>query len=264
GLDRYAAAVEKARARIQELIAAAVTVAIIGVGLTVLTVGISDVAAGAVAGSLIAAAAAVGIELSTEVAVIIATGLVLSSVGALEGGLSDLAIQGERVGYFHDQTSINWNEVLQYSAVGAATAGVTFGAGTAVEAGAPAIGRIAYRLTNGAAGLDVAVANDGLGAMGRLIYEASPKHGRVARGDISPAPVNGQEALDTSLQVKSTSWRRVGIDYQERQFAVFDRTREGVFHGHVRSWERLDQQQRNVLMRSGMTDRRGNISVGPS
>ena len=87
----------------------AVTVAIIGVGLTVLTVGISDVAAGAVAGSLIAAAAAVGIELSTEVAAIIATGLVFTGMGALEGGLSDLAIQGERVCYFHDQATIDWN-----------------------------------------------------------------------------------------------------------------------------------------------------------
>ena len=64
GLDRYASAVERARARIEELVAAAATVAIIGIGLTVLTVGISDVAAGAVAGTLIAAAAPVGFELS--------------------------------------------------------------------------------------------------------------------------------------------------------------------------------------------------------
>jgi hypothetical protein len=146
GLERYAGAVEQARARIQELIAAAATAVVIGVALTVLTVGISDVAAGAVAGSLIAAAAGVGIELSTEVAAIIATGLVFTGMGALEGGLSDLAIQGERMGYFHDQASINWNEVLQYTAVGGATAGVTFGAGTAIEAGAPALGRIGARL----------------------------------------------------------------------------------------------------------------------
>ncbi|MBJ7611599.1 MAG: hypothetical protein JF924_04675 [Candidatus Dormibacteraeota bacterium] len=146
GLERYASAVEQARARLQELIAAAATAVIIGVALTVLTVGISDVAAGAVAGSLVAAAAAVGIELSTEIAAIIATGLVFTGMGALEGGLSDLAIQEERVGYFHDQASINWNEVLQYTAVGAATAGVTFGAGTAVESAVPALGRISARL----------------------------------------------------------------------------------------------------------------------
>ena len=150
GLDRYAAAVEKARAQIEELIAAAVTVAVIGIGLTVLTVGISDVAAGAVAGSLIAAAAAVGIELSTEVAAIIATGLVISGVGALEGGLSDLALQTERVGYFHDQASINWTEALMWAGSGALTGavGASAGAGlrTVTEMGAPALGRIGARL----------------------------------------------------------------------------------------------------------------------
>ena len=91
-LDGYAEAVQRAQDRIKELIAAAATAAIIGIGLTILTVGISDVAAGAVAASLVAAAAAIGVELSAEAAAIIATGLLVASVGALEGGLSDLAI----------------------------------------------------------------------------------------------------------------------------------------------------------------------------
>jgi hypothetical protein len=147
GLDRYASAVEQARARIEELIAAAMTAAVIGIGLTILTVGISDVAAGAVAAGLIAAAAAVGVELSAEVAAILAGVAVVAGAGALEGGLSDLAIQEERIAYFHDQGSFNWNEALQYSAVGAATAGATFGAGTALQAAAPALGRILTRLS---------------------------------------------------------------------------------------------------------------------
>jgi filamentous hemagglutinin len=153
---------------------------IIGVALTVLTVGISDVAAGAVAGSLIAAAAVVGIELSTEVAAIIATGLVFTGMGALEGGLSDLAIQGERMGYFHDQAAINWNEVLQYTAVGGATAGVTFGAGAAIEAGAPALGRIANRLTGSqlemTAGDEAAVGGYSI----RDVNPGFPTQGRVS------------------------------------------------------------------------------------
>ncbi len=146
GLERYAVAVEQARARIQELIAATATVVIVGVALTVLTVGMSDVAAGAVAGSLIAAAAAVGIELSTEVAAIIATALVFTGMGALEGGLSDLAIQWERVGYFHDQASVNWNEVLQWAETGALTGAAGAGLRTVVQAGAPTVGRIGARL----------------------------------------------------------------------------------------------------------------------
>jgi hypothetical protein len=259
GLDRYAAAVEKARARIEELIAAAVTAAVIGVGLTVLTIGISDVAAGAVAAGLIAAAAAVGVELSAEVAAILAGVAVLAGAGALEGGLSDLAIQEERIAYFHDQGSLSWNETLQYSAVGAATAGLTFGGGTAIAAGVPAVGRIAGRLGGAATPTDTVGTADGIGAMRRLVYEASPKHGSVAKGNVSPAPVNGQQALDNSIQVKVTSWRRVGIDYEERQFVVFDPTRDGIFHGHIRSWTQLDQQQRNALIRDGMADRRGRI-----
>jgi hypothetical protein len=149
-LDRYAAAVEKARARIQELIAAAVTVAIIGVGLTVLTVGVSDVAAGAVAGTLVATAAAVGMELSAEVAAIIATALVITSMGALQGGLSDLAIQTERIACFHDQPSIDWNEIGQWAAFGAlagtAGAGASTGLRAAAQIGAPTVGRIGERL----------------------------------------------------------------------------------------------------------------------
>jgi hypothetical protein len=180
----------------------------------------------------------------------------------LEGGLADLAIQGERIGYFHDQASIHWDEVLQYSAVGAATAGVTFGAGTAAGAAAPAAGRIASRLGGGSGPQFGSIGAGGPGAMRRLVYEASPKHGTVARGNVSAAPVNGQSALDVSVQLKATSTRRIGIDYQEGQFVILDETSEGVFHGHVRSWAQLDQAQRNVLIRWGFVDRRGNILMG--
>jgi filamentous hemagglutinin len=75
--------------------------------------------------------------------------------------------------------------------------------------------------------------------------------------------VNGQSALDMSFQIKATSTRRIGIDYEEGQFVIFDQTSEGVFHGHVRSWAQLDQVQRNVLIRLDLVDRRGNILVGP-
>jgi hypothetical protein len=141
-LDEYAGAVERAQLRIKELIAAVATAVVIGAVLTIVTVGVSDLAAGAVASSLVAAAAAVGVELSAEAAAIITAGVFATSLGVLEGGLSDLAIQGERVGYFHDQPSIDWNEVIVNAAVGGATAGAGFGATAAV----PVIGRIAARL----------------------------------------------------------------------------------------------------------------------
>jgi len=98
-----------------------------------------------------------------------------------------------------------------------------------------------------------------LGAMKRLDYEASPKHGSTARGNVSAAPRNGQNALDNSVQVKGTSPRRVGVDYQSREFVVFDQTSPGKFHGHVRSWQQLTQEMKNVLVKSGLASSSGKI-----
>jgi hypothetical protein len=92
-------------------------------------------------------------------------------------------------------------------------------------------------------------------------FEASPNHGLAARGRASAGPVNGQDALDLSLRVKPTSPRRVGIDYDNNAFVVFDETHpgRGVFHGHVRPWEKLDPAMQDTLVRGGMADRRGRI-----
>jgi len=98
-----------------------------------------------------------------------------------------------------------------------------------------------------------------VGAMRRNTFEASPKHGPAARGRASAGPVNGQQALDHSLQVKGTSPRRVGIDYDTGQFTVLDQTTEGVFHGHVRPWSELTPDMQRVLRDAGMVDRKGNI-----
>ena len=96
----------------------------------------------------------------------------------------------------------------------------------------------------------------------RLRYEPSPKHGPRDIGRSSRAPANGQDALDQSIQVKSTSPRRVGIDYETGDFVVFDQTSQGIFHGHVRSWSGpngLTQAMQRALRESGMVDRRGRI-----
>lgn len=103
-----------------------------------------------------------------------------------------------------------------------------------------------------------------VGAMRRYEYEASPKHGATQRGNIAPAPKNGQAALDNSVQVKSTSPRRVGIDYEAGEIVVFDETHpgKGVYHGHTRTWEELTPEMRKALIESGYTDRRGQILTG--
>jgi hypothetical protein len=102
----------------------------------------------------------------------------------------------------------------------------------------------------------------GVGAMKRNTYEPAPYHGRTDHAGKSRAPTNGQEALDTSLQVKDTSPRRIGVDYAAKEFVVFDQTSPGIFHGHVRDWADLTDDMRKVLIDEGMANRRGKILVG--
>jgi hypothetical protein len=92
-------------------------------------------------------------------------------------------------------------------------------------------------------------------------YEPSPKHGTSQRGDVAPAPSNGQAALDRSVQIKPTTTRRVGVDAKSQEIVVFDETHpgQGIFHGHVRSWGELRPEMQNALRRAGLVDGRGRI-----
>ncbi|MDH1147806.1 hemagglutinin repeat-containing protein, partial [Pseudomonas mosselii] len=105
-------------------------------------------------------------------------------------------------------------------------------------------------------------AGDSTGAMRRLDYETAPYHGKVDNAVKSRAPINGQDALDTSIQVKATSPRRVGIDYDSKEFVVFDKTLDTTYHGHVRSWKDLHPDMQKALQQAGMADRKGNILFG--
>jgi hypothetical protein len=90
-------------------------------------------------------------------------------------------------------------------------------------------------------------------------FEPSPKHGPEKRGDASAGPKDGQTALDNSVQVKDSSPRRVGVDRENGQIIVLDQTSKGKFHGHVRSWKELSDQQRNALIKARLADKRGHI-----
>lgn len=100
---------------------------------------------------------------------------------------------------------------------------------------------------------------DGVGAMRRLRYEPAPYHGRVGSGVKSRGPTNGQAALDNSLQVTETSARRVGIDPGTNEFVIFDRTSDGLFHGHVRTWNELRPVDRAFLREEFGVSGRGKI-----
>ncbi len=105
-------------------------------------------------------------------------------------------------------------------------------------------------------------AGESAGAMRRLDYEAASYHGKIDNAVKSRAPVNGQEVLDFSIQVKPTSSRRVGIDYDSKDFVVFDKTLDTTYHGHVRSWSDLHPDMQKALQQAGMVDRKGNILTG--
>lgn len=75
----------------------------------------------------------------------------------------------------------------------------------------------------------------------------------------SRGPTDGQHALDNSIQVKSTSTRRIGVDKANGEIVVFDQTSDGIFHGHVRAFKDLTSAQQNALRNAGLVDKKGNF-----
>ncbi len=98
-----------------------------------------------------------------------------------------------------------------------------------------------------------------VGSSTRRYYVKSPKHSFKVKGNINPAPINGQDALDTSTLIKDTSPRRVGVDHQTGDYVVFDRTIRNEYHGHTRTWDQLTSEMQNALVESGMANRRGKL-----
>jgi hypothetical protein len=108
-------------------------------------------------------------------------------------------------------------------------------------------------------GQNATVGENSVGAMRRMEYEAAPYHGKVDNAVKSRAPVNGQDALDASVLVKDTSPRRIGIDYETGEFVVFDKTKDNIYHGHVRAWKDLHPDMQKALIKSKIADSKGKI-----
>ncbi len=88
-------------------------------------------------------------------------------------------------------------------------------------------------------------------------YKDADYHSSKDNSVKSRKPTDGQDALDKSVQVKTTSPRRVSVSKGE--FVVLDQTVEGEFHGHVRAWADLDVQMQNALIKLGVVSRKGKI-----
>lgn len=102
-LGQYADAVADAKRRVEQLAITAGASLVAGVGLAWLTFGTSAAAAAGVSAGLVAAASAIGVELSATAATIIGGALVGATFGAVEGAAVDLTVtQGLRVGVFGD------------------------------------------------------------------------------------------------------------------------------------------------------------------
>ena len=92
------------------------------------------------------------------------------------------------------------------------------------------------------------------------IYEDAAYHHKNSNGRKSPAPKDGQHALDNSLKVQSKTGetdQRIAISNDE--FVILMEDSPGKFHGHVRQWKDLDVYQQNTLKKAGLVRQNGKI-----
>ena len=92
-----------------------------------------------------------------------------------------------------------------------------------------------------------------------LKYEAALYHGSVSNAIKSKAPTNPQQMLDVSIKIKDTSDRRIAVDKSTGEFVIFDKTIDNIYHSHVRTWNELTQEMKNLLINKGFVNRKGKI-----
>lgn len=51
------------------------------------------------------------------------------------------------------------------------------------------------------------------------------------------------------------------MDYDTKEFNVFDEHSEGKFHGHVRTWNELSQEMKNILLKHNIVTKKGKIKT---
>ncbi|WP_204343380.1 polymorphic toxin-type HINT domain-containing protein [Paenibacillus elgii] len=88
-------------------------------------------------------------------------------------------------------------------------------------------------------------------------FENADYHGETNNGVKNKAPNDGQTALDNSLSIGPNTDRRIGIS--DGEFVVLDRTSEGLYHGHVRSWGELTPTMQAILRKAGLVNKKGKI-----
>ncbi len=78
----------------------------------------------------------------------------------------------------------------------------------------------------------------------------------------SPAPIDGQAALNNSFVIKNLPTQRIGIS--ENQIVIFKKTMTGEYHGYVPTWEYISKNPDlaatvNLLKKKGLINKKGKI-----
>ncbi len=96
------------------------------------------------------------------------------------------------------------------------------------------------------------------------VFQDAKYHHPNSKGSVkSPCPKNGQKALDISVVVKNDGGemfigkRRIAVC--EGEFVILDRTSPGVYHGHVRVWEDLEDPMKSALKEAKLVNSKGKI-----
>ncbi|NMO98280.1 pretoxin [Paenibacillus lemnae] len=88
-------------------------------------------------------------------------------------------------------------------------------------------------------------------------YEDAPYHGTTNNSVKNKAPNNGQNALNNSMSIGPNTDRRIAISNGE--FVVLDKTSDGLYHGHVRSWSELTPTMQAILRKERLVDKKGRM-----
>ncbi|MFD8384815.1 putative T7SS-secreted protein [Streptomyces sp. NPDC059679] len=94
-----------------------------------------------------------------------------------------------------------------------------------------------------------------------LRFEKSDKHGKVQRGRAGAEPLDPQGTLEKSILFNPNTSRRISANYETGQFAIFDETHNGtgIYHGHVRTWDELNDKMQAALRKAGLVTAKGKI-----
>ena len=94
-----------------------------------------------------------------------------------------------------------------------------------------------------------------------LVYEDAPYHGTKDSTVKSKAPTNPKEALENSkiYKEKSNHQRRLAYDSESGEIIVLDGSVLSKFHGHVRSWDELDNSQKAFMAKEFNFSPKGKI-----